>query len=241
MLSKPLAFEQDKTAIFLRNQEMHLHYSKLDSIKNRKNLYLPEIPSTKMSKSKTLKKNISNPSILRDKQYFINRDNNLIFKKLDKIFKRPNQINNDSEIIDGYLNVKKSTRDKFRELKKDSLLRENIQIKSRLAHTKAVIDNKFFDEEFQKSKKIAGYLRKIHPSDSVGNIYLNRKESQIIRQYEKDKIDYYMKEKEKEKEKGELTGRKKLSSSTEKNEMSKDKNNYPYKIDRKILGKIRYV
>ena len=47
MLSKPLAFEQDRTAIFLRNQEMHLHFSKLDSIKHRKNIYLPIINSTK--------------------------------------------------------------------------------------------------------------------------------------------------------------------------------------------------
>ena len=47
MLSKPLAFEQDKIAIFLRNQEMHLHFSKLDSIRQRKNTYLPEITSSK--------------------------------------------------------------------------------------------------------------------------------------------------------------------------------------------------
>ena len=58
MLSKPLAFEQDKIAIFLRNQEMHLHFSKLDSIKHRKNIYLPEIPSSNKSKVRVLKKNL---------------------------------------------------------------------------------------------------------------------------------------------------------------------------------------
>ena len=47
MLAKPLAFEQDKNAIFLRNQEMHLHFSKLDSIRQRKNTYLPDITNTK--------------------------------------------------------------------------------------------------------------------------------------------------------------------------------------------------
>ena len=118
MLSKPLAFEQDKIAIFLRNQEMHLHFSKLDSIKQRKNLYLPEIPSSNKNKNRVLKKNSSSPSILKDKQYFIRRDNDIIYNILDRISKRPNQISNDSEIIDGYLNVKKSTREKFRALKK---------------------------------------------------------------------------------------------------------------------------
>ena len=100
MLSKPVAFEQDKTAIFLRNQEMHLHFSKLDSIKQRKNTYLPEIAPAKPHMN--LKKNFSTPSILRDKQFFILRDNKLIFQKLDKINHRVNQLNNESEIIDGY-------------------------------------------------------------------------------------------------------------------------------------------
>ena len=254
MLSKPLAFEQDKTAIFLRNQEMHLHYSKLDSIRHRKNTYLPQIPS---SKHKKINKNKSSPTIFRDKEYFIQRDNNLIYKKLDKICKRPNQINNDSEIIDGYLNVKKCTREKFRELKRGLLEKENIQIKNRLYKTRSVIDNKQLNEEFKKSKKISGYLRKIHPSDSVGNIYLNSKESKIIRLYEKEKMDYYLKEKEKvRKEKEEaLTGRKNLSSSIDnssirtylksiggnKNNKSNKKDYIPFNIDKKILGKIRYV
>jgi len=148
MLTKPLAFEQDKIAIFLRNQEMHLHFSKLDSIKHRKNIYLPEIPSSNKSKVRVLKKNSSTPSILKDKQYFIKRDNNIIYNILDSISKRPNQISNDSEIIDGYLNVKKCTRDKFRALKKNLLIKENIKIKSRIANTKPVIDNKQLNEQF---------------------------------------------------------------------------------------------
>ena len=195
MLSKPLAFEQDRTAIFLRNQEMHLHFSKLDSIKKRKNAYLPDISSKRKN---NIRKN-SSSAIYRDKEYFIHYDNILIYKKLDKIFKRQNQMNNDSEIIDGYLNVKRCTREKFREIKKGLLEKENIQIKNRIYSTKPVIDNKQLDEEFKKSQKISGYLRKIHPSNSTGNIFLNKKESQIIREYEKEKMDYYIKEKEKEK------------------------------------------
>ena len=235
MLSKPLAFEQDKIAIFLRNQEMHLHFSKLDSIKQRKNIYLPEIPSSNKNKNRVLKKNSSSPSILKDKQYFIRRDNDIIYNILDRISKRPNQINNDSEVIDGYLNVKKSTREKFRALKKNLLIKENIKIKSRIANTKSVIDNKKLNEEFEKCQKISGYLRKIHPSDSANNIYLNKKESEKIRQYEREKMEYYLKEKEK----GELTGRKKISSSMDQSRMQSLRNGP--KIDKKILGKIRYV
>jgi len=235
MLSKPLAFEQDKIAIFLRNQEMHLHFSKLDSIKQRKNLYLPEIPSSNKNKIRVLKKNSSTPSILKDKQYFIKRDNNIIYNILDRISKRPNQISNDSEIIDGYLNVKKSTREKFRALKKNLLIKENIKIKSRIANTKSVIDNKQLNEEFERSQKISGYLRKIHPSDSANNIYLNKKESEKIRQYEREKMEYYLKEKEK----GDLAGRKNISSSMDQSKMQSLRNGP--KIDKKILGKIRYV
>ena len=235
MLSKPLAFEQDKIAIFLRNQEMHLHFSKLDSIKQRKNLYLPEIPSNKKSNIKTLRKNGSTPSLLKDKQYFIRRDNDIIFKILDNTSKRPYQINNDSEVIDGYLNVKKFTREKFRALKNNLLLKENLKIKERIAKTKPVIDIKQMDDEYEKSKKISGYLRKIHPCGSASNIYLNKKESDLIREYEKEKIEYYMKEKEK----GEMSGRKNIASSFDNARMKPFLINH--KIDKKILGKIRYV
>ena len=214
MLSRPLAFEQDKTAIFLRNQEMHLHFSKLDSIKQRKNPYLPEISSSRHNAH--LKRDYSSPSILRDKQYFIQRDNKLIYQKLDKINRRANQINNDSEIIDGYLNVKKYTREKFREIKRGLLEKENVKLKERINHTKSVIDNKVLSNEFKKLKKISGYLRKVRPQDSVGNIYLNRKESQIIRRYEKEKADYLIKTKEK----GYITRRRNLATSAYNIKMS---------------------
>jgi len=100
-----------------------------------------------------IKKNYSSPSILRDKQYFIQRDNKLIYQKLDKINHRVNQINNDSEIIDGYLNIKKYTREKFRQLKRGLLERENVELKKRLIHTKSVIDYRVLDNDFRKLKK----------------------------------------------------------------------------------------
>ena len=246
MINKPLAFEQDKNAIFLRNKEMYHHYSKLDSIKQRKNTYLPEIPTTKTHIN--LKKNYSTPSILRDKQYFINRDNKLIYKKLDKINRRVNHLNNVSEIIDGYLSVKKFTRDKFREIKNILLNQENIKLKERISHTKPVIDNKILDNEFQKLKKISGYLRKVRPQDSVGNIYLNRKESQILRQYEKKKFEFLLKTKNIDNNKKEpeyVTRRRNFATSTDNSKFNTHTFNkrykFPINIDKKILKKISYI
>jgi hypothetical protein len=240
MLSKPLAFEQDKTAIFLRNQELHLHFGKLDSIKNRKNPYLPEIVSARCNLH--LKKNYSSPSILRDKQYFIQRDNKLIFQKLDKINKRANKINNDSATIDGYLNIKRLAREKYRELKHGLLEKENVKLKQRLKLTKSVINNNTISTDFQKLKKISGYLRKIRPQDSVENIYLNRKESRMIRQYEKEKDDYLLKTKDK----GYLTRRRNLFSSTDNIKSNPYRTMHksskiPLVIDKKILRKVAYI
>ena len=240
MLSKALAFEQDKTAIFLRNQEMHLHFSKLDSIKQRKNTYLPELSSSK--RILRIKKNYSSPSILRDKQFFINRDNKLIYQKLDKINRRTNQINNDSEIIDGYLNIKKYTREKFREIKRGLLERENLKLKERISHTKSIIDNRMLDSDFKKLKKIAGHLRKVRPQDSVGKIYLNRKESQIIRKYEKEKADFLMKTREKNFANIKQNFISSIDNSNVNASQTTNKNfKMPFSIDRKILRKIAYV
>ena len=246
MLSRPIAFEQDKTAIFIRNQEMHLHFSKLDSIKQRKNAYLPEINPSKSHFN--LKKNFSTPSILRDKQFFILRENKLIYQKLDKINRRANQINSESEIIDGYLNIKKYTRNRFRELKQDLLDKENVKLKERISHTKSVIDNKILDNDFQRLKKIARYLRKVKPEDSVRNIYLNRKESQIIRKYEKEKIDFYLKSKEKENKENneqEYSNKRKNFSTIDDNKFNtrtfNKKYKLPFNIDKKILKKIAYI
>ena len=238
MLTKPLAFEQDKNAIFLRNQEMHLHFCKLDSIKQRKNVYLPDISYTK--RLLRLKKNYSSPSILRDRQYFINRDNQLIYQKLHKINRRVNQLNNEREIIDEYLNIKKYTLDKTRALRQNLIQKENEKYRERIMHTKSVIDNRVLDNQFQKLQKISGYLRRVEPQGSM-QIYLNKKESKIIRKYEKQKEKYFWRTKNKD-----YSARvRNLNSS-----MDHYRNTYrvsnkgfklPFSIDIKILRKIAYV
>ena len=244
MLSRQLAFEQDKTAIYLRNQLMHHHYSRLDSILQRKNTYLPEIPTSKPYTN--LKKNFSSPSFLQDKQFSIQRDNRLIYQKLDKINRRSNHLNNDSEIIDEYLNIKKHTRNKFREIKQDLLDKANVKLRERISNTKSVIDNKTLDNDFQKLKKISNYLRKVKPKDSVVNIYLNRKESELLRRYEKERIDLFMKAKENKKDEDYSSKRKNFSTtiinSSKYNTINFDKKHkLKFNIDRKILKKIAYI
>ena len=239
MLTKPLAFEQDKNAIFLRNQEMHLHFCKLDSIKQRKNAYLPEISYTKHLLQ--LKKNYSSPSIIRDRQYFINRDNQLIYQKLHKINRRVNQLNNESEIIDEYLNIKKYTLDKTRALRKNLLQKENEKFRERITHTKSVIDNRVLDNQFQKLQKISSYLRRVQPQGSM-QVYLNRKESQIIRKYEKQKEKY----KKRKKNRDDLSARiRNLNSSMDhcRNtfRISNKRFKLPFSIDKNKIRKIAYV
>ena len=239
VITKPLAFEQDKNAIFLRNQEMHLHFCKLDSIKQRKNAYLPEISYTKHLLQ--LKKNYSSPSIIRDRQYFINRDNQLIYQKLHKINQRVNQLNNESEIIDEYLNIKKYTLDKTRALRKNLLQKENEKFRERITHTKSVIDNRVLDNQFQKLQKISSYLRRVQPQGSM-QVYLNRKESQIIRKYEKQKEKYFWRTKNRD----DLSARiRNLNSSMDhcRNtfRISNKRFKLPFSIDKNILRKIAYV
>ena len=251
MFPKNLAFEQDKASILLRNQEMHQHYRKLDSIKNRKNLYLPEIPQYKRTiiNLKKLKSRQNNP---KDNDYEIKRDNRMIFKKLNNISKRPNQINNDSDIIDYYLSNKRTIRDKFREIKKDLLSKENAHIFDRINNTKPVIDHKILNSDFQKNKRLTVFLRKIHPNQSVSDVFINRKESEIIRKYEQEKMGIYLKEKEKgKKNKGALTGRRYISSSIDQERLHSYKNNSFEKnnkrtfnipnIDKKILCKLKPI
>lgn len=210
MLSKPLTFEQDKNAIFLRNQIMHLHYTKLNDIKQRKNSYLPEISPNNNNNNKNKNNiiNISNinninnnnksfnyhgPSTLQDsktkeKQYNINHENILLYKKLLKIHHRSNQLIDESEVISGYLNVKKNSRERVRDLKRKLLREENSQIMTRIKETKPVINNEKYLQEYGNSKRIEVYLRKIHPSKSTIGVYLTKRESDLIREYDKNRI-----------------------------------------------------
>ena len=132
-------------------------------------------------------------------------------------------------------------------MKNNLLNKENFRLKERLSHTKPVIDNKIINNEFQKLKKVANCLRKVRQKDCVGNIYLNRKESQIIRKYELEKIDFYQKNKEKENKKFEdyVIGSREFATSIDNTKNNTNVTNKKFKtsfnIDKKILKKVAYV
>lgn len=277
MLSKPLAFEQDKNAIFLRNQIMHLHYTKLSDIKKRKNTYLPEISQNPNRNALNLNHsinfniynnlfgtNINNipkesscmnqDSKSKEANFYINRDNYILFSKLRKIRCRSNQIMDDSEIISGYLNVKKNTRKRVRAIKNKLLQEQNDMIKSRIRETKPMIDNIQFKKEFNTSQKISGYLRKIQPSGKIG-IYLTKGESDKIRRYDKERLNKStMNIRDMEYGIGKsgrldycninnISSNKSIdvNKSGNKSNVNDNKNISCPKIDKRILAKVRYV
>ena len=124
--------------------------------------------------------------------------------------------------------------------------KENVKLKERINHAKSVIDNKIIDNDFQKSKKISNCLRKVKPHDSSVNIYLNRKESEILRRFEKERLELFLKAKENKKDENISTKRKNFSTTVDNsfkynifNLDKKGKNRF--NIDRKILKKIAYI
>ena len=144
-------------------------------------------------------------------------------------------------IIDEYLNIKKYTLDKTRALRKNLLQKENEKFRERITHTKSVIDNRVLDNQFQKLQKISSYLRRVQPQGSM-QVYLNRKESQIIRKYEKQKEKYFWRTKNRD----DLSARiRNLNSSMDhcRNtfRISNKRFKLPFSIDKNILRKIAYV
>ena len=188
----------------------------------------------------------------KDNDYEIQRDNKMIFKKLNNISKRSNNINNDCGTIAYFLTNKKTIKDKFRLIKNDLLSKENAQIFDRINNTKPVIDHKILNNDFQKNKKLTVFMRKIHPNQSVSDVFINRKESEMIRKYEQEKRGIYRKEKERGKNhNGSLTTRKYISSSIDnerlhsyKNKSFEKKNKRTFhvpSIDKKILCKLKPI
>lgn len=245
MLSKVLAFEQDKNAIFLRNQEMHLHYSKLNNIRERKNTFLPNISKCRSIGHSPIQ---LKDSKTKEQQYLVKRENRLLYNKLRRIDKRQNQMIDDSQIISGYLNIKKHTRERVRELKRKLLQEENSHIINRIKSTKSVINNDKIRQEFDDSRKISTYLRKIHPSSSIG-IYLTKNESALIRKYDKNMMSNSMinlnetsinKTNKNSINNGNTNSKDLNKMNTNKNN-SQTINSNPIKINKQILAKVRYT
>lgn len=165
MLSNNIPFELDRNAIFLRNQELNLHHNKLYSIQKRKNKYLNTIScldssSPRVSRNKSL-----------DKRYFLTKGNQYLYEKLYQISTRENQALADNKAFNSYLSKKNKASQAIKELNDKKMQEFNNQYYKRVLSVNSVVDLKKIEQDFQVTRKVYKYLRKIQPHKSAANIF----------------------------------------------------------------------
>ena len=184
-MSTRYAFELDHTSTYLRNRDMHIYYQKLNKINNRKRTFLPKL-QVKISSCPKYKNGhqplkFATHSIYE--KYVIRRDNAIIYNKLDRIHNRSCQAIDDEAQIQKYLDIKKNTREGIRKIKENLLKESNIKIREKLYRTKPVLNALKMKSDFIATRSYFNNLRKLKPSQSIGEIFLTKNES--------DKIDKY--------------------------------------------------
>ena len=185
-MSSRYAFELDHTSTYLRNRDMHIYYQKLKKITNRKKTFLPQlkpkISSCQKNKQSRQPLKFATHSIYE--KYVIERDNAIIYNKLDRIHNRSCQAIDDEAQIQKYLNIKKNTREGIRKIKDNLLKESNLKIRANIDRTKPVLNALKMKNDFLATRGYFNNLRKLRPSQSVGEIFLTKNES--------DKIDKYL-------------------------------------------------
>ena len=81
------------------------------------------------------------------------------------------------------MDIKKNTREGIRKIKQNLLKESNIKIREKIYRTKPVLNALKMKSDFIATRNYFKNLRKIKPSQSVGEIFLTKDES--------DKIDKY--------------------------------------------------
>ena len=189
-MSSRYAFELDHTSTYLRNRDMRAYYQKLNEIITRKKNFLPKINLSKNTalsapKNKNPKNNhplkFATHSIYE--KYVIRRDNAIIFNKLDKIHNRSCQAINDEAKIQKYLDIKKNTREGLRKINQNLLKESNMRIKNHLYQTKPVLNALKMKNEFLVTRGYYENLKKLKPSQSVGEVFLTKNESDHLDRY----------------------------------------------------------
>jgi len=179
------AFELDNTSTYLRNRDMHIYYQKLNKIIHRKKTFLPKLT---VRSNFSLKKNkgyhplkFATHSIYE--KYAIERDNKIIFNKLNKINSRSRKSKEDEAKIQKYLDIKKNTREGVRKIQERLLKESNIKIKAQLDKIKPVLNTTKLQMNFRESREYFNNLKKLKPSQSISDIYLTKNESNKIEKY----------------------------------------------------------
>ena len=168
-------------------------YQKLNKIIRRKKTFLPRIipnsilfPSQPKKKSKINKIN-NHPLKFQThsiyEKYVIRRDNEIIYNKLDRIHNRSCQAVDDEAKIQKYLDIKKNTREGIRKINQNLLRESNKKIKSQIYQTKPVLNTLKLKSDFIATRGYYKNLRRLRPSQSVGEIFLTKNESDNIDRY----------------------------------------------------------
>ena len=181
-MSTRYAFELDHTSTYLRNRDMHIYYQKLNKITNRKKTFLPKIKVKLSSVPKN--KNGHQPLKFAThsiyEKYVIRRDNAIIFNKLDRIHNRSCQAIDVEAQVQKYLDIKKNTREGIRRIKENLLKESNQKIREKIYKTKPVLNALKLKKNFIATRCYFNNLRKLKPSQSVGEIFLTKNESDKI-------------------------------------------------------------
>ena len=184
-MSKLYAFELDHTSTYLRNRDMHIYYQKLNKINHRKKSFFPKLKLRSLSNKKKIvgqqPLKFATHSIYE--KYVIKRDNTIIYNKLDRIHNRSSKAIDDEAQIKKYLNIKKNTREGVRRIKENLLKETNQKIRKHLYQIRPVLNTHKLKNDFLVTREYFNNLKKLKPSQSVGDIFLTKNESNRFEKY----------------------------------------------------------
>ena len=169
-------FELNIESMIIRNNEMYRHYNQLNSIKNRKNLYLPKIKiQKKILSPKNKSKNFSLLSIEKENQKFNS--------KINEINMRKNKSKINIKLINTLLKQIKTTRENSRKIELDFLIKTNNQYLNRIKNVHPIINHKKLNLQYLESRKVYNLSRKLKPCFSWGNSCLTKEDYSYMEKY----------------------------------------------------------
>mgnify|MGYP006873191147 CR=1 FL=1 len=169
-------FELNIESMIKRNNEMYKHFNQLNSIKNRKNLYLPKIKIQKnIFSPKNKSKNFSLLSIERENQKFNCKINEINMRK------NKNKIN--MKLINELLKQKKTSREKSRKIELALLTKTNNQFLNRIKNVHPIINHKKLNLQYLESRRVYNISRKLKPCFSWGNSCFTKEDYSYMEKY----------------------------------------------------------
>lgn len=104
---------------------------------------------------------------LDDRNFFIQKDNELLTSKIKKIAVRQNQLLKPNLGVEAYKKEKQKSLKSLRYLYKKALDESNNFFKNKLTKSKSFINNKKIKEDYLFTRKVYKNLRKIYPNNCL--------------------------------------------------------------------------